>query len=92
MNFAYVVIPGGKPSKRIGIVTFGESGYHLTNYDHHTTVKGCEEHVRLINERMGITPEVEEAMLCGSMYGWNIPGAEAARLHFASRESLATPS
>lgn len=37
-----------------------------------------------LNERDGISDEVAEAFLAGSMFGWTVPGAKAARdWHFA---------
>ena len=81
---AYVFIPGNEPGKRIGIVTFGESGYYATNYDQTTySVEDCRRHVATLNERLGIPEEVAESMLYGSMYGWDVLAAAAARKHFA---------
>jgi hypothetical protein len=31
--------------------------------------------VRLFNESLGVTPKQVEAMLAGSMFGWNSPAA-----------------
>lgn len=78
MEACYVVIPGNQKGKRIGIVKFNEIGYYPTNYDHHETVDQCEDHVRLINESLGVSPEIEEAMLSGSMFGWDVPAARPA--------------
>lgn len=31
------------------------------------------------NRRYGVTPAQREAMLCGSLFGWHVPGADTAR-------------
>ncbi len=52
------------------IITRGESGYRplASECDAATAV-------RLFNEPLGITPEQVEAMLAGSMFGWDCPAA-----------------
>ena len=81
-NFCYIVVPGNEPAKAVGAVIFGESGYNATTYDHFATLEECRELVTHINGRLGISEEVADAMLIGSMVGWHVPGAEAARRHF----------
>lgn len=94
-HLCYVVIRGNKQGERIGIVKFGESGYYVTDYDHHPAgsegVTKCKEHVRLINKRLGISHDVEDAMLYGSMFGWHVIAAIPAVRHFeqVERESKA---
>lgn len=78
MELCYIVIPGNQKGKRIGIVKFNETGYYPTDYDHHEGEEKCREHVRLINESLGVSPEIEEAMLSGSMFGWDVPAARPA--------------
>ena len=81
-GYMYVVIPGAAKGKRIGIVKTDENGYYLTNYDHHDTEEGCKEHVRLINEKRGISQDVEDSALFGSMFGWDCPAAQPCLKHF----------
>jgi hypothetical protein len=81
---AYVVIPGNAKGKRIGIVKFGESGYYQTDYDPCDSIEGCRQQVRYLNERLGVSEEVEESMFAGSMFGWHVPYAERARIYAAS--------
>lgn len=78
---AYVVILGNAKGKRIGIVKFGESGYYPTDYDSSDLIEDCRIHVRYLNERLGVPEDVAESMLMGSMFGWNCPAAERARLY-----------
>lgn len=53
----------------------GESGYFLSDWD----TRDPDMNRRLadgINQRRGITPAQEQAMLTGSMCGWEVPGAD----------------
>ena len=56
----------GKPI----IITRGQSGYHEMK-----TNLPPELAVRLFNDSLGVTPKQVEAMLAGSMFGWNCPAA-----------------
>ena len=87
-NICYVVIPGAAKGKRIGIVVYGESGYYLTDYDSHDTEAQCKEHVTLVNKSLGVSPRVEEAMLSGSMFGWDCPAAQPAIDHFKAQDLI----
>ena len=55
----------------------GESGYYPSDWN-----TSSREHNRQIadeqNQRLGVTPAQKEAMMCGSMFGWNVPGADPA--------------
>lgn len=55
----------------------GESGYYPSDWN-----TSSREHNRQIadeqNQRLGVTPAQKEAMMCGSMFGWNVPGATPA--------------
>lgn len=53
----------------------GESGYYHS--EHSTPDK--ERNVELadeLNENLGVTPEQRQAMEVGSMFGWDVPGAD----------------
>lgn len=83
----FVAIPGNDKGKRIGIAVYQEPGYYVTDYDNHETIEQCKDHVRLINESRGVSAEIEEAAFVGSMFGWGVPGAQAAVEYFETRRA-----
>jgi hypothetical protein len=87
-NICYVTIPGNPKGKRIGIVSLGESGYYAVDFDHHDTVEAAHEHVSLLNDRLGISKEIEQSMRDGSMFGWQVPAAQKAIQFFAAQAKL----
>ena len=65
-TFCYGYLPTEEKLIRID---FDESGY--------TPVRADESNktAKELNEKMGVTPAQAEAMLAGSMFGWNVPAA-----------------
>ena len=65
-------------SGEIILIRRGEQGYTPISYQN-----DCPEHNRLFvdakNTEYGITRAQEEAMLAGSMFGWDVPGAKPWR-------------
>ena len=55
------------------IIKRGEDGYYPTSWG-----KSSQEVVALINERLGVTEAQRLAMEIGSMFGWEVPGANPA--------------
>ena len=76
-ELCYTMVSGNAPGERIGIIKRGESGYYLTDFDSKTTSKEIvEECVAEFNKRLGVKPSQVEAMEIGSMFGWDVPGAD----------------
>ncbi len=94
LQVAYVHVLGNEPGKRIGLVKFGESGYYpaKSGYDF---VGYTEDQVRKrvgeLNDQLDVPPAVAEAMFAGSMFGWHVPAAQAARTFFATPEPEPLP-
>lgn len=53
----------------------GESGYFRSDWSTDDPQKN-EELADYNNERLGVTAEQRQAMECGSMHGWDVPGAD----------------
>jgi hypothetical protein len=86
-DIAYVFIPEQVPGKRVGCVRFLENGYYSTFVnDERMTRDQAESFVTKVNERLGIPPDVVEAMHCGSMFGWQTPAARGALEFFAGQK------
>ena len=68
---------GSKPAMDGGpdiliLIRRGESGYHPAE----GYAARSEELADLFNARLGVTPAERAAMEFGSMFGWDIPGAD----------------
>lgn len=79
-SLCYVLIPGNPLDRSIGIVKRGESGYypatHLqVNALPDKSEKGVRAFVDDLNNDLGVTQEQAEKMFVGSMFGWDVPGA-----------------
>lgn len=63
----------------------GEKGYFPSDWDTGDAVKN-RSLADYYNRKRGITRAQEEAMLCGSMCGWDCPGADPAQYEKALQE------
>jgi hypothetical protein len=52
-----------------------ESGYYKSDWSTDSREKN-QELANYNNERLGVTAAQRQAMECGSMHGWNVPGAD----------------
>jgi hypothetical protein len=79
-ELCYVIVPGAAPGKRIGIVKRGVKGFYRCDFDQpQYTSAQIDAHVAFLNKKLGVCPEETEAMLIGSMFGWDVPGARFPR-------------
>ena len=53
----------------------GENGYYKSDWNTDSAEKN-QELADYNNERLGVTDAQRQAMECGSMHGWNVPGAD----------------
>ena len=53
----------------------GESGCYTSDWSTDSREKN-QELADYNNERLGVTAAQRQAMECGSMHGWNVPGAD----------------
>ncbi len=58
-------------------VVAGESGYYRTPYDSDATQAQADA----LNKKLGVNRAQAEAMMVGSMFGWEVPGANPDRYH-----------
>lgn len=71
-ELCFTLLPG---SGQLICVKRGESGYYPSDWstaDAHENRRLADE----LNAEMGISPAQEQAMLIGSMCGWDVPGAD----------------
>ena len=79
-DLCYVRIPGNLPEESVGIVRKGQSGYYQSDVQipkTFTTVQ-IQAVVDELNAEAGISKAYAESMMVGSMFGWEVPGADLA--------------
>jgi len=75
-ELCYTRILGAAPGHRMGVIKCDVSGYYPCDYDQAKySDEQIEDWVRLLNDRLGVTPSQRLAMETGSMFGWDVPGA-----------------
>lgn len=80
-KIAYVLVPGNQPGKRIAKAKYNESGYFTTDAFDPGSEDEAREIVNRLNAEIGVTPEVSEAFLAGSMFGWHVPASNPAHAY-----------
>jgi len=78
MCFAF--LEGALPGERIVAIRRGEKGCYRTSLDDaETSVDQARELVDTMNRKLCISDEEREAMLGGSMFGWDTAAAQPER-------------
>lgn len=72
--FCFVTVPGTEDK---AMIMRGESGYYPCQLPIPTVT---------LNEQMGVTEKEAEAMLAGSMFGWDVPAALACKADHEEKE------
>lgn len=89
-GLCYVAVPGAKIGARIAVIFRGEKGYHVADFDHAgipaSEIAGLVED---LNAGIGVDKIEARAMLCGSMFGWNVPAATSRHVRDAIAEAAA---
>lgn len=76
-DFCFVFNPDAQPGRYVSAVRHGESGYFATTYDEPDPEK-AKDLVSMMNTKLGISAEVADQMVTGSMFGWDVPAKEKA--------------
>jgi hypothetical protein len=75
-SVCFAFLPENGPGKYIVAITYGERGYNPSSYDEADPDK-AKALVDLINRTaLHVNKRQAEAMLVGSMFGWDVPGAK----------------
>lgn len=73
-ELCFTTLPG---TDKLICIKRGELGYYLLSWNTDDRQRN-EELADYNNERLGITSNQKKAMEVGSMYGWDVPGADPA--------------
>lgn len=74
-NNCFTILPS---SGEVILIVYGEQGYHQTGLTTNNSALN-RQIVNTNNALMDVTRAQEEAMLAGSLFGWNTPGAKPWR-------------
>lgn len=86
---AYVFLEHGEPGERIGAVKRGIQGYWRTTLDDPSwTAREARDEVRRLNALLHISPLLQECMLAGSIFGFDVPSANPAHYDAPARAQL----
>lgn len=78
-EMCFVFMEDAEPGEYVRAVRRGETGCFVTSYDM-TEPDKAKALVAHMNRKLGVSELQAECMLAGSMFGWDAPGADPARL------------
>lgn len=87
----YAALSYQELGRRIVMVKRGEAGCYLTDYDRPSlSLDEVNAMVDQLNGRLGVHAFQRDAMLAGSVFGWHVPGANAANCAELARRAKPT--
>ena len=82
-TFVYALVPEAEPGKRIVTIDYKQAGKLPTGIDHPSdSLEAAQSSVDYLNAQLGVSQEVVDAFLAGSMFGWHVPAAKPAHDYF----------
>lgn len=75
----FVFLRGSTPQQAVGKVVLGVQGYYIPCDDriyHLDKPEDARQLVQNLNKELGVTPLQARCMEIGSMFGWEVPGAD----------------
>lgn len=91
----YAFVACHPAGNRIVLIERGERGYQETGLDDpKLTPEQAKTHVAIYNQKLGVTAAQQQAMLAGSLFGFDVPAADpdVQAGHIARRPILAPAS
>lgn len=74
-DMCYMYRPNGGPGRYIAVIRNGELGFFTSDIAEMNSIK-AKELVEHMNLKLGVTPTQAGCMQVGSMFGWDVKGAD----------------
>lgn len=74
-DMCFSFVKSNAPGKQVVAIQRGASGYSRTTYDEINSTK-AKALVAHLNKKLGVSVAQAECMLVGSLFGWEVPGAQ----------------
>lgn len=90
-GMCFYFLESNAPGKQVVAIQRGECGFFLTTYDE-TDPEKAKVLVTHMNKKLGVTDAQAECMLVGSIFGWEVPGAQLGGKGVAVDALIGVPS